>query len=498
MKQYIIIIFFALCVVSCNSRSMQKETLSQKETFINEKPDSALSILQQLNIDDNYARMLTCYAQGKLQCENEDYPASIISFFNAEKMAKELNNPFLLGLIYHSVSNIYGQVQNHIEQQNYAQMAYDNFVLSGKTDYINLGLEALANANYYNMNYDNSASLALQLLDNAQNDSLVKTKGLRLLGNAYIKSANYEKAKTTFLALKSIADTLTRQDYRNICMAYIKTGELDSANIYRKFAETDNRRSLWIVIKDPDTGKPIANILDLEENTASADTVTQKIISQNLAQTVANYHAYEQTLHEAELKSERLSKISIVVIALLVISFLIVWYHLHEKAHRKEMEMKILEAENLRHILNVTQQENTSAMQEAVNRLFEQKFKTIDQLCNTYYVYQGSNNERTKIYNNVIDLISNLSKDKKTISELEAFVNTYKNNLMADFRAEYPTLKDEDYLLFLYIVVNFSSRAISILIGESLSVVYNRKSSLKRKIQQGDSIHKDLFIAEFS
>lgn len=69
---------------------------------------------------------------------------------------------------------------------------------------------------------------------------------------------------------------------------------------------------------------------------------------------------------------------------------------------------------------------------------------------------------------------------------------------MADFRTEYPILKDEDYLLFLYIVVDFSARAISILIGESLPVVYNRKSSLKRKIQQGDSNMKERFLLEFA
>ena len=136
-------------------------------------------------------------------------------------------------------------------------------------------------------------------------------------------------------------------------------------------------------------------------------------------------------------------------------------------------------------------------MQQSVNQLFEQKFNSIDELCNTYYVYQGSNNERTKIYNNVIDIISNLSKDKKTIQELETYVNTYKNNLMADFRKELPSLKPDDYLLYLYVVVNFSSRAISILIGESLPVVYNRKSSLKRKIQQSNSPQKERFVSEF-
>lgn len=500
MKQYIITLILALCLASCSQHSKHWETLTQVESYIEESPDSAFNVLQGMDLEnDDYGQMLKYYAQGKVECNDEDYPASIISFFNAEKIATKLNKHYTLGLIYHSVSDIYEKVSNHIEQQNYAKLAYDNFMLSGRADNILNGLEALAEAHYNNNDYDRCATLSQQLIEKATeiNDESIKNRGLRLLSRSYIKAAKYEEAKDVILRLKSQASNLTPQDYRNLCLSYIKTGELDSAYVYRRLAQTEEHKSLWVVIKDPETGDPIANIFDLEEPIISVDTTTRKIINQNLAQTVANYHAYGQTLQEAELKSERMSKFVIVVIAILLILFLSIWYHMHLKTHRKEMELKILEAENIRHILNVTK-EDASAMQQSVNQLFEQKFKSIDELCNTYYVYQGSQNERTKIYNNVIGLISNLSKDKKTIAELEVFVNTYKNNLMSDFRAEYPMLKDEDYLLFLYIVVAFSARAISILIGESLPVVYNRKSSLKRKIQQGKSIMKERFLLEFA
>lgn len=499
----ILLIITAFTIVSCDDarRSETYRLLEDVEGYMAERPDSALAVLGRMDIqNDDYGQMLIHYAQGRVQSENADYPASIISFFNAEKTAKELNNPYVLGLIYYSVSDIYAKTFNHIEQQNYAQMAYDQFVLSGNQNCILSGLEALAEAHYYNKDYDRCAKLSQQLLETADgsNDWQVRANGLRLLSKSYIKAGRYEEAKDLLLELIEQSETdLTPQDYRNLCLAYIKTGDFESANAYRKYAQEDEQKSMWVVIKDPATGKPLANIFDLEEPVASQDTVTRKIINQNLAQTVASYHAYEQSMKEAELRSERMSKVVIIIIASVLLVFLCIWYRMHLKAHRKEMEMKMLEAENIRHILKVTK-EDASAMQSSVNQLFEQKFKSIDELCNTYYVYQGSQNERTKIYNNVISIISNLSKDRKTILELEAFVNTYKGNLMADFRSEFPALKDEDYLLFLYIVVDFSSRAVSILIGESLPVVYNRKSSLKRKIQQSDSPMKERFLAEFA
>ena len=49
MKQYIKIIILALCVASCSQHSNQWETLAQIESFIEERPDSALAILQEMD-----------------------------------------------------------------------------------------------------------------------------------------------------------------------------------------------------------------------------------------------------------------------------------------------------------------------------------------------------------------------------------------------------------------------------------------------------------------
>lgn len=52
MKQYIIVIILALCLVSCSHHSKHWETLTQIETFVEENPDSALSVLQGIEVDD--------------------------------------------------------------------------------------------------------------------------------------------------------------------------------------------------------------------------------------------------------------------------------------------------------------------------------------------------------------------------------------------------------------------------------------------------------------
>ena len=52
MKQYIIVIIFALCLASCNQHSKHWETLTQVESFIEERPDSALAVLQRIETEE--------------------------------------------------------------------------------------------------------------------------------------------------------------------------------------------------------------------------------------------------------------------------------------------------------------------------------------------------------------------------------------------------------------------------------------------------------------
>ena len=103
--------------------------------------------------------------------------------------------------------------------------------------------------------------------------------------------------------------------------------------------------------------------------------------------------------------------------------------------------------------------------------------------------------QNTKIYTDVMSIVSGIGSDKKAIEKIEKFVNTYKGNIMQRFRTEFPGMKHSDYILYLYVVAGFSSRAIGVFLGEKLDVVYNRKSRLKQKISKSNSANRDYFVA---
>ncbi len=155
--------------------------------------------------------------------------------------------------------------------------------------------------------------------------------------------------------------------------------------------------------------------------------------------------------------------------------------------------MIMLEARDLRNILNekeseVSEARSVSALaKENVRGLLASRFEILDRLCSTYFQFKGLSNERDKISNEVLSIISEIQNDRQILGNLESLVDTNLDGLMARLRRDVPGLKERDYELYLYLLLDFSPRAISILQGIRTEAVYNRKSVLKRKITESGS-----------
>lgn len=121
----------------------------------------------------------------------------------------------------------------------------------------------------------------------------------------------------------------------------------------------------------------------------------------------------------------------------------------------------------------------------------------INQLCELLYIFANNNDISVRIYRLATEILRKLISDFKTIASYELVINFLNNNIIHTFRNEYPNLKNEDYFLFLYLMLNFKSYTISILLNLKLSVVYNRKSRLKKFIRMGNSEYKELFLKYF-
>ena len=127
--------------------------------------------------------------------------------------------------------------------------------------------------------------------------------------------------------------------------------------------------------------------------------------------------------------------------------------------------------------------------------LLESRFELIDSLCATYYETQGTKTERKAIADKVKSEIDALRAD--SFPRMEQAVNDCRDNILVRVKEVLPAIKPEDYRLAVYLAVGLSTPSLCLLLGESVDVVYKRKSRLKSRLKSAvtpsDSDIMDIF-----
>lgn len=470
---------------------------------------------------DEYHKMLSYYYMARGKEDLQEHSKAIVNLLKAEEAAKKINDIFYLGMIYLSLSDNYRNIHNNRESFNYAEKSYSHFQMSGYSAYIGKALGNIGKVLHNCAAYDRSIKIARNVaaIATVKQDTILLSDALRLLATSYIAKKDYVSAKHCYHRIRDIDNKLLSiDDCSNLGVAYLETGNIDSVkyiiNILNS-ADTAQRRLFYQWNKY--TGNYKEALLSLEKENDYHNKILHEIINQNVTETVSNYRDYEMQVQVNHLKHIRWAQtVYSIVIAFATITLLIIVMMIRRiRFQNKEIKSYMLLASNLHNLLKVKEtevneiqdkitstlkchQEENKVKQSVIDDLFKQQFKFIDKLCSLYYEFHGTANEQHKIYAFVMTIVSGLSSDKKKFRELENFVNTYRGNLMFHFRETFPEMKESDCMLYLYSVVGFSARTISVFINEKLDIVYNRKSRLKQKISRSSTSEKDIFLAYLS
>ncbi len=183
-----------------------------------------------------------------------------------------------------------------------------------------------------------------------------------------------------------------------------------------------------------------------------------------------------------------------IVINFVVIATVALYYFFNNKikSHEARERNMVVAVQNLSEELKIVKKHDLDKKQ-LMGELFEARYAIINELCATYYEYQGTSKEQKKIADEVKRHINSISGNGN-IGDLESCVNRYNGNIMRKFRDEFPNIKESECSMFMYMVAGFSCKAISVFIDEKLDVVYNRKSRLKSKIKLSNSAYKNDFL----
>lgn len=160
------------------------------------------------------------------------------------------------------------------------------------------------------------------------------------------------------------------------------------------------------------------------------------------------------------------------------VAFGIILYR--RKLRRDEYYFQI--GQNIREITELRQRDS-AAVNSLLRELLTKEYRVMDEKCREYYE-KSSPQTRKNLSDEAVELVERLSSADR-IAELEETVNRYQSGVMERFRRDLPDLKADDYKLFLYSILGFSSTAIAVFLkAEKIESVYNRKRRLKTKIRQ--------------
>lgn len=202
----------------------------------------------------------------------------------------------------------------------------------------------------------------------------------------------------------------------------------------------------------------------------------------------------EYSLYRERLTRERYTFAGIIILILAV--SVIVWQRQRLKMQNLRAETLLAEASGLRSLLSV-READCSGLEEKVEKLFSKRFELIGKLCDTFYEAQGTKTERKAIAEQVKKEIESLKTDSGTMAEIETSVNECRNGILTKLKADMPSITEDDYQLMTLLSCGFSNRAISMLLGETIEVIYKRKSRLKSKLKSGGLENEALYLSVF-
>lgn len=130
-----------------------------------------------------------------------------------------------------------------------------------------------------------------------------------------------------------------------------------------------------------------------------------------------------------------------------------------------------------------------------VSTLFEKRFEMLNGLFTSYFSGQNKLFEKNTIYKEVQNIVKGFSEDSESFAEVESMVNQKYENILVTIKKCFPKIKETDYKFFCFTFAGLSSRAISLLLDESLDNVYQKRSRWKARIDALNIPQKEKMFA---
>ena len=441
MNRFVIIfLLMSFLLVSCDNRQA-KALLQDVESYIQERPDSALQVLEMVDssnlntkslrarysllfamaLDKNYIdttalsileptvayyerlgspqdKMLSCYYLGRIYANRKDYPNAVIFYSQALRESSEYDY-YHRGLIYAASADAYNASFNDEEELRNTILAYECFEKIGDKD-LDLSLYKVAQAYHNNERFDVADSLYSLVYSGKDSTSRLALYAMEDLvsNDLYQEKQDVERDLELLEYVAEHRGNLSLESYYEYAYLLLLAGkESEAENILSQLSNREaNGKTMEIRYRIAECkGQNEEALALLKSMLSHQNDVVKKKLAQSVFKAQSDY--YRLTAEVSEQKSTISNQRSIIILitGLMIIALLYVIF-------MKRKSTLIREKDRL-----------TQAMEES-ERLLET-------------VRNRANEEKSEREKDILDLKSRNEREQDKIKDLrEMYVALYQ------------------------------------------------------------------------
>ncbi|MBO6221937.1 MAG: hypothetical protein J6N46_08365 [Bacteroidales bacterium] len=542
-------IIIVLLGASCASRQVTAR-LSEIESYIDSRPDSALAAIRQIDtaalrgravkakysllhaiaLDKNYIdtadtriiqpavdwyarhgspeeKLKANYYLGVSHFNGERYNEAVIAYTKAEEYSKKTDNYWLLGLLCTGLADIFTKTKEYSRSTPYIDKSIEYFERCGITGYVNHQRFRKAQNLVNRREWDKALSYYEDILHNPS-----------------ITSPLRESIETNYaMALLTSPNPDTQKSLLLLDNVFLEKGSLENYNQYGAYAFT---------LKEAGREKESADIFRQMRSDCGPDDVYLNYWMHRSLLSEGDYRGAYTLLHSVFLKSDSIDRMSYVnsishardeflskdnvnksltiennrkktiifellLILLLIVAYMAFWRM--RTIHHKEIdrlaatinayedEVKRLEFENM-------------SKNSSIEKLNKSKNKARFAFISDLYMIisrKGSSSPEI-IAKDIKDKVQELRSNPDAQKDFEYLLDKECDGVMRKLRREFPLLSEDEYRLASFIFAGFDNNFLSVLMNSvSQDSLRMAKSRLKKKIMRSSSEIKDVFLGYF-
>ena len=446
------------------------------------------------------------YHYGRVYQNGDNYKLAIQYYLTAQSFAQKTGRNYYLGLVYSRLGEVYAEQMNYAGMLEYYQNAYEVWKKLHNPLFQNSAMLNMANA-YSSLGDNGNAvkyySAALELAKQRDDDDIAAAC-LSNLGTIYVNEGDYSKALQVVKEIARISpDDLLIYENMILCKAYYQQHKIDSARYYYDVASElaedvrDDAQLAYLSFQiEMISGNSEKAANSIDEYIRLSDSISRMVVSQSAVAAEGKYYKEQTAFTSYRLKVRTYLEFVIMLLICAVVIFLIYYYHQRMKRKQEQVERYMFAIDNIRASKDriVERLAYKEGRETQLKELVLSRFEILDQLGRAFYERENTKAQQEAIYKQVKTFFTNLSSNATTKEELEGIVNTVNDNIIVKLREQFPKFKPADIDLLCYIYAGFSAQIISVIVSDSVSNIYTRKSRLKTRILMSESPDKELFL----